>query len=136
MIIKIKKSKILSRLWFVVCLACVLPIVLSGLNPLIQSVLLLPFFVYSVWRYRHMKYAAVRFPLTVLRLNKEKQCILESGQLEHHAEILNHWCIGKWSLLLVGNLPQQANQKIILAPDVITEHERRDLRRWLNGYES
>lgn len=135
MIIKIKKSQILSRLWLTACFVCVLPIVLSSLNPVIQTVLLVPLFVYSAWRFGHMKHAAVRFPVTALRLNKDKQCTLESGQHEYHAEVQNFWCIGNWCLLHLGDLSHYANQKLILAPDILTEQERRYLRRWLKGYE-
>ncbi|MBE9516616.1 MAG: hypothetical protein IME93_06525 [Proteobacteria bacterium] len=96
---------------------------------------MLPLLSYSVWRYRHMAHTAVRFPVTALRLSKDKHCILEYGQHEYHADVQNHWSIGSWCLLMLGNLAGHSNQKIILAPDVITESERRYLLRWLNGYE-
>ena len=112
-----------------------LPILLSGLNPFIQMVLLIALFIYSTWRYGHMKHAAVRFQVSALRLNQDKQCILEYGQHEYHAEVLNYWCIGNWCLLQLGKLSQYANQKLILTPDIMTEQEHRHLRRWLNGYE-
>lgn len=92
--------------------------------------------LYSVRLYGHMRYAAVRFPSMALQLGKDKQCILQTGQHEYHTEVLNHWCIGQWCLLLLGNVPRQPDQRVVLAPDVITEHERRYLRRWLKGYEN
>lgn len=92
--------------------------------------------IYGIWRHSHFENSGIRFPVSELRLGKERQCQLINSSHEYPAELINHWCIGNWCFLVLGKMPHRSNQKLILAPDVMTESERRYLRRWLSFYEA
>lgn len=115
--------------------ASAVPVIVVDINPFMKIAFLSLLLIYGVWRHSHFENGGIRFHVSELQLGRERQCQLHCDPREYPAEVISHWCVGNWCLLVLGNLSHRRSQKLILAPDVISESERRYLRRWLNGYE-
>ncbi len=133
--INIKKSRILSHIWWGAVAACTIPVIIVDIHPFAKMSFLSLLLAYGIWRHSHFENGGIRFAVTALQLGKERQCQLISNPHEYTAELVSHWCIGNWYFLVLGKLPHRGSQKLILPPDVMTESERRYLRRWLSFYE-